>query len=148
MGDDIGSCSVCYCFSHNLRSAAQFVFKGQKTTLKDNLSLNPNQCHHPLITQLSLKIGQKTVKIFVRFLECLKTRKNSSEINWPLILQLKYYSLSLSSNTKRYQSIAAAVKVFSPKRVKWSFCSLLFVSFAQSLISICIDNLSFEFMGL
>ena len=55
MGDDIGSGSVCYCFSLNLRSAAQFVIYGRLTTLEDSLSLNPNRCHHPLITQLILK---------------------------------------------------------------------------------------------
>ena len=33
MGDDIGLGTICYCFSLNLRSAAQFVFYGQKTTL-------------------------------------------------------------------------------------------------------------------
>jgi len=32
---------------------AEYVRLGQKTTLKDNLSLNPNRYHHPLITQLS-----------------------------------------------------------------------------------------------
>ena len=54
MGDDISLGSICYHFLLNLRSAAQFLFLGQKTTLKDSLSLNPNRCHHPLITQLSL----------------------------------------------------------------------------------------------
>ena len=39
MSDDIGLDSVCYCFSLNLGSAAQFVFSGQKTTLKDNLQI-------------------------------------------------------------------------------------------------------------
>ena len=53
MGDDIGSGSICYCFSLNLRSASQFVFEGPKMTLKDNLSLKSYRCHHPLITQLS-----------------------------------------------------------------------------------------------
>ena len=55
MDDDIGLGSVCYCFSLNLRSSAQFVFQGLKATLKDSLSLNLNQCHHPLITQLKLE---------------------------------------------------------------------------------------------
>ena len=32
---------------------AEYVEKGRKTILKDNLSMNPNRCHHPLITQLS-----------------------------------------------------------------------------------------------
>ena len=66
MGDDIDSGSICYCFSLNLPSAAQFVFKGQKTTLKDNLSHNPNQCHHPLITQLTLDSKNLLLFSFVR----------------------------------------------------------------------------------
>ena len=53
MGDDISSGSICYCFLRKLYSAAQFVFKGQKMTLKDNLSLNPDRFHYPLITNLS-----------------------------------------------------------------------------------------------
>ena len=32
---------------------AEYVFYDRKMTLDDNLSLNPNWCHHPLITQLS-----------------------------------------------------------------------------------------------
>ena len=35
---------------------AEYVFYDQKMTLDDNLSLNLNRCHHPLITQLSLKL--------------------------------------------------------------------------------------------
>ena len=31
---------------------AEYYVYGQKTTLDDNLSLNLNQYHHPLITQL------------------------------------------------------------------------------------------------
>ena len=31
---------------------AEYVVYGRKMTLDDNLSLNPNRCHHPLITQL------------------------------------------------------------------------------------------------
>ena len=56
MGDDIHSGSTCFCFSLNLRSAAQFVVYGHLTTLDDSLSLNPNLCHHPLITQLNLNL--------------------------------------------------------------------------------------------
>ena len=50
MGDGIGLGSVF--FSLNLSSAAQFVVYGCLTTLDDNLSLNLNQFHHPIITQL------------------------------------------------------------------------------------------------
>ena len=53
MGDDIGLGSVCFCFSLNLRSAAQFVVYGPLTTLDGSLSLNPNRCHYSLITYLS-----------------------------------------------------------------------------------------------
>ena len=42
MGNDIGSGSVCFCFSLNLRCAAQFVVYGCLMTLDDSLSLNPN----------------------------------------------------------------------------------------------------------
>ena len=42
-------------------SAAEYVIYGCLTTIDNNLSLNPNRCHHPLITQL-------------RF--CLKWKKN------------------------------------------------------------------------
>ena len=33
---------------------AEYAVYGQKTTLDDNLSLNLNRCHHPIITQLTL----------------------------------------------------------------------------------------------
>ena len=55
MSDDIGSDSACFCFSPNLRSAAQFAFYGRLMTLDNSLLLNPNWCHHPLITQLRQK---------------------------------------------------------------------------------------------
>jgi hypothetical protein len=55
MGDEIGSGSVCFSFSLNLQSAAQFVVYGCLMTLDDSLSLNPNRCQHPLITQLRYK---------------------------------------------------------------------------------------------
>ena len=32
---------------------AEYVFYGLKMTLGNNLSLNPNRCHHPLITQFN-----------------------------------------------------------------------------------------------
>ena len=32
---------------------AEYVIYGRKRTLDDNLSLDPNRCHHPLITQLT-----------------------------------------------------------------------------------------------
>ena len=50
-------------FSLNLHGAAQFVVYGHLMTLDDSLSLNPNQCHHPLITQLS---SNKYWKMFVK----------------------------------------------------------------------------------
>ena len=57
MGDDIGLGSVCFCFSLNLHSAAQFVVYGPLMSLDDSVSLNPNQCYHPLITQLTLWVS-------------------------------------------------------------------------------------------
>ena len=53
MVDDIDSGS--FCFSPNLRSAAHFVVYGRLRTLDDSLSLNPNWCHHLLITQFNKK---------------------------------------------------------------------------------------------
>ena len=34
---------------------AECVVYGPKMTLDNNMSLNPNRCHHPLITQLTVK---------------------------------------------------------------------------------------------
>ena len=54
MGDDIGSGVVCFGFHSTYDcSAAQFVVYCRLTTLDNSLSLNSNQFHHPLITQLS-----------------------------------------------------------------------------------------------
>jgi len=57
MGDDIGSGLGSVCFDFRRSAAlhwcrakmctAEYVRLGQKTTSKDNLSLNPNRCHHP-----------------------------------------------------------------------------------------------------
>ena len=52
MGDDIGSGTFFFFEVVQLRTA-EYVIYGWKMALKDNLSLNPNRCHHPLITQLS-----------------------------------------------------------------------------------------------
>ena len=57
MDDDMGSGSICYCFSLNVHSAAQFSVKGNFVTLEDIMSLNQTRCHHPLITQLSCSHG-------------------------------------------------------------------------------------------
>ena len=54
MGDDIGSGCVCFDFAMVQLCGTKYVVYGQKMTLDDNLSLNPNPCHHPLITQLIL----------------------------------------------------------------------------------------------
>ena len=52
---------------------AEYVEKGRKTILKDNLSLNPNRCHHPLITQLTPEYrGHKDV---LRPFSCLWNRE-------------------------------------------------------------------------
>ena len=60
-------------------SAAEYVVYGRLMTLDDNLSLNPNQCHHPLITQLS---GKMELLIGSRLLVSLfkKLDKNFSSI--------------------------------------------------------------------
>ena len=62
MDDDIGSGLVCYGFCRSAALTAEYVLKDQKTILKDNLLLNPNRCHHPLITQLS--VGDICIRIW------------------------------------------------------------------------------------
>ena len=54
MRDDIGSGCVYLIFALVQLCTAEYVIYGRKTTLKGNLSLNRNRCHHRLITQLSL----------------------------------------------------------------------------------------------
>mgnify|MGYP006975806557 CR=1 FL=1 len=49
MGDDIGSGCICF-FDVVQLCIAEYVVYGQKMTLDDNLSLNPNWSQHPLIT--------------------------------------------------------------------------------------------------
>ena len=39
-------------------SAAEYVVYGRLTSIDDSLSLNLNQCHHPLITQLNFAVIQ------------------------------------------------------------------------------------------
>ena len=39
-------------------SAAECVIYGRLTSIDDSLSLNPNQCHHPLITRLNFAVIQ------------------------------------------------------------------------------------------
>ena len=72
MGDDIGSGLVCFDFAVVQLCTAEYVCLGQKRTLKDNLSLNPNQCHHPLNTQLKI---METMMIVIRE---QKPRRNGS----------------------------------------------------------------------
>ena len=52
MGDDIGSGCGCFdfCCGAALHCTAEYVVYGPEMTLDDNLSLNPNRCHHLLIT--------------------------------------------------------------------------------------------------
>ena len=52
MDDDICSGSICFHFRTTKISASQYVVYGCPTTIDNSLSLNPNQCHYPLITQL------------------------------------------------------------------------------------------------
>ena len=40
-------------FACNQRSASQYGVYSRQTIIDDSLSLNLNQCHHPLITQLT-----------------------------------------------------------------------------------------------
>ena len=52
MGDDIGLGCIVLIFAVVQQCTAEYVEKDQKSILKDNLSPNPNRCHHPSITQL------------------------------------------------------------------------------------------------
>jgi len=49
MGDDIELGCVGFDFHCGAASTAEYVVYGRKMTLDNNLSLNLNQCHHPLI---------------------------------------------------------------------------------------------------
>ena len=46
---------------------AEYVVYGRKMTLDDHLSLNPNRCHHPLITQLSAVFASRLKNVCVLF---------------------------------------------------------------------------------
>ena len=66
MGDDIGSGSVCFGFCH---SAAEYDVYGRLKTIDNSLLLNPNRCHHPLISQLrtmykEILVGYQNLKVF------------------------------------------------------------------------------------
>ena len=67
MGDDIGSGCGFLVFAVVQLCTAYYVVYGRKMTLDDNLSLNPNRFHHPLITQLTseLKFSHKMSSTFV-----------------------------------------------------------------------------------
>ena len=65
--------------------ATEYVVHGRLTTIEDSLSLNPNRCHHPLITQLNLE--QTVVKSF----SFLLNHKTSTQNLIPL---LYYYFLT------------------------------------------------------
>ena len=61
MGDDIGSglLSMAVCFDFPSTNVVQlsnrkYVVYGCLRTIHDSLSLDPNRCHYPLITYLSL----------------------------------------------------------------------------------------------
>ena len=49
---------------------AEYVVYGQKMTLDNNLSLNSNRCHHPLITQLRIDYPVDTQLMQLRFEAC------------------------------------------------------------------------------
>ena len=65
----------------NQLSAAQYVVQGCLTTIEDNLSLNPNRCHYPLITYLrSDHIREKDgIWAALAWLQILASRKQSVE---------------------------------------------------------------------
>ena len=53
MGNDIGSAAFVLIFALVQLCTAEYVVYGWKMTLDNNMSLNPNRCHHPLNTKLS-----------------------------------------------------------------------------------------------
>ena len=66
---------------------AEYVIYGRKMTFDNNLSLNPNRCHHPLITQLSMKHCthleggcQKESKLATSFMDGSETLKDLTPI--------------------------------------------------------------------
>ena len=88
MGDDVSFGSICFYFSLNLRSAAQFVVYGRLTTLDDSLSLplsligaiaavktqNPNSTSKRLWSQCDIFVSHtmgnlKKVKTFTQSYE-------------------------------------------------------------------------------
>ena len=83
MGDDI-----CFDFcATNVCSASQYAIYGRLTTIDDSLSLNPNRCHHPLITQLSgtfvsfmARLVQNKVHCAVFMLRCQMTHIRFSKV--------------------------------------------------------------------
>ena len=52
-------------FLQNQRSASQYVVYGRLSTIDDSLSLNPNRCHHSLITQFRYVLKLKSCSTFV-----------------------------------------------------------------------------------
>ena len=71
--------AVCFDFCRSTECSAEYVVYVRKMDLDDSLSLNPNRCHHPLITQLSVHCEknqssqlQKTFNIWNYLLEMLK----------------------------------------------------------------------------
>ena len=63
MGDDIGSVRFVLIIAVVQLCTAEQVIYSWKTILKDNLSLSPNRCHHPLITTVYLNIFDRVQKI-------------------------------------------------------------------------------------
>ena len=55
-------------FASEQLCTAEYVVYGRKMTLDDNLSLNPNQCHYPLITQHSHKAMFSGKKLMLAYL--------------------------------------------------------------------------------
>ena len=53
MGDDIGSGCIFLIFAVVHLCTAEYAVYGRKMTFDDNKSLNPNCCHHTLITQIN-----------------------------------------------------------------------------------------------
>ena len=84
-------------FAVVLLSAAEYVvyrvIYGHLMTIDDSLSLNPNRCHHPLITPLQ----SVSVKCFdlTKFLMICRAKKSSKWLEAPLVAKLPRFGDSV-----------------------------------------------------
>ena len=98
MGDDIKTGRrVCFDFCQR---SAYWSWEGQILTLDNNLSLNPNRCHHPLFTQLSWNILENFKQCDGKLAEVLDWNDH-----WPCITTCQGASWILSKFTSKFLAI-------------------------------------------